>query len=273
MTYITFAHGDAQEALEQFLSGDDDGRDRDGRRIARNIARPDDSGLAAVIVDPAEYEELHDAQAALRDWLTPRPDDDPDGYRPFRHSPKAQEDRLLPIGPLQDPLARLLCGRPFEELEAKDRDRVAAAAMVCLLDLRLDPDDSGAVPVMMHAHNAEPRDAARPLKLWRIAYKSDVHGLYLRVSASGFFGEEWEIVTGSGFRVASGFFGRDTAAAALSAIGRVLPQVNWMTVRDASVFTPNALDALRQVFARYRESGVNAAVPEPEPVTETAEPA
>lgn len=65
MTWITFAHGDAQEALRQFLSGDDDGRWRSGRRIARYIARPDDRGLAAVIVDPREYEDLQEAEAAL----------------------------------------------------------------------------------------------------------------------------------------------------------------------------------------------------------------
>lgn len=268
MTYITFAHDKAREALDQFLSGDEDGRARDGRRIARNIAKADDSGLAAVIVDPDEYEDLQVAKAALEGWLKPREDDDPDGYRPFRHSPTAGHDRLLPIEPLQDPLARLLLGKPYEELEQSEQDRVRAAAIVCLLDLRLGPDDSGAVPVLMHAHSAEPRDTAQPLMLWRLAYQSDVHGLYLRVSASGFFGEEWEIVTGSGFRVASGYFGRDAAAAALSAMGRVLPQVNWMTIRDASVFTPAALAALKQVFARYREHGVNETAPEPQPIVE-----
>lgn len=65
MTWITFAHGAAHEALNQFLSGDDDGRWRNGRRIARYIARPDDRGLAAVIVDPREYEDLQEAEAAF----------------------------------------------------------------------------------------------------------------------------------------------------------------------------------------------------------------
>jgi hypothetical protein len=270
MTWITFAHDDAHEALKQFLSGDEEGRDRDGRRIARNIAKADDSGLAAVIIDPREYEELQLAKSALDNWLKPREDDDPDGYQPFRHSPKAAHDRLLPIEPLEDPLARGLLGKPYKELDQRDQDRVRAAAIVCLLELRLDPDDSGAVPILMHAHNAEPRDAAQPQMLWRLAYKSDVHGLYLRVTANGFFGEEWGIVTGSGFRVASGYLDRDAATAALSAMGRVLPQVNWMTVKDASVFTPAALAALKQVFARYREFGVNEDQPEPEPLVEIA---
>jgi hypothetical protein len=65
MTCTAFAHGDAAEALRQFLSGDLDGSWRDGRRIARYIARPDDRGLAAVIVDPREYEDLQEAEAAL----------------------------------------------------------------------------------------------------------------------------------------------------------------------------------------------------------------
>ncbi|TYB69682.1 hypothetical protein FXF51_05845 [Nonomuraea sp. PA05] len=65
MTCIAFGHDDAQEALRQFLSGDDNGRWCTGRRIARYIARPDDRGLAAVIVDPGEYEDLQEAQAAL----------------------------------------------------------------------------------------------------------------------------------------------------------------------------------------------------------------
>ena len=65
MTCIAFAHDEAPEALKQFLSGDVDGRWPDGRRIARYIARPDDSGLAAVIVDPGEYEALQEAEAAF----------------------------------------------------------------------------------------------------------------------------------------------------------------------------------------------------------------
>jgi hypothetical protein len=65
MTLITFAHDQAHEALNAFLSGDDDGRWRNGRRIARYVARPDDRGLAAVIVDPREYEDLQEAQAAF----------------------------------------------------------------------------------------------------------------------------------------------------------------------------------------------------------------
>lgn len=270
MTWITFAHDKAHEALDQFLSGDEDGQDRDGRRIARNIAKADDSGIAAVIVDPAEYEDLRVAQSAVADWLKPRADDDPDGYRPFRHSPKAAMDRLLPVAPLKDPLARLLLGKPYDELGQDEQDRVRAAAIVCLLGLRLDPDDSGAVPIMMHAHNADQRSTARPRMLWQLAEKTNVHGLYLRVTANGFFGEEWGIVTGSGFKVASGYLDRDAAAAAVSAMGRVLPQVNWMTIRDASVFTPAAVVALKQVFARYREFGVNEDQPEPEPVDEVA---
>ncbi|HEY9410988.1 MAG TPA: hypothetical protein VIP77_15525 [Jiangellaceae bacterium] len=65
MTGTVFGHDQAREALNQFLSDDDDGRWRNGRRTARYIARPDDSGLAAVIVDPREYEDLQEAEAAL----------------------------------------------------------------------------------------------------------------------------------------------------------------------------------------------------------------
>ncbi|MFB4265362.1 hypothetical protein [Nonomuraea sp. GTA35] len=65
MTCIAFGHDQAHEALKQFLSDDEDGRWSSGRRIARYITRPDDRGLAAVIVDPGEYEDLQEAEAAL----------------------------------------------------------------------------------------------------------------------------------------------------------------------------------------------------------------
>ncbi|GGK61857.1 hypothetical protein Sme01_03710 [Sphaerisporangium melleum] len=272
MTQITFPYDRAQQALAEFLSGDEDGQDRlTGGRWTRNISTPDGNGLAAVIMDPAKHAQLRDEAAAWREHMEPKGDTDiPPGYRPYQHSPTAREDRLLPTEPLEKTLAQVFYGKNLDELDRDDRSKILSAAIICLLRTTLDPDDSGVVPIMMRCHSAEDRNDPEPRQLWQLAYKTGVHGLYLRTTANGFFGELWGIVTGTGFKLTEGWWDRESAEQAVAAVGRVLPQVDWMEVRDADAFTPAAVAALRQVFKRYRDFGVDENQPEPEPVTTQA---
>lgn len=267
MPHITFDHNQAHEALDQFLSGDDEGQSSDGRRIGRSIRTADGNDIAAEIVDPVYLSDLRDAADAWRDHMEPKGDTDlPAGYRPYQHAPTAREDRMLPTEPLQDPLARIFLGKPYTELDSDEQTKTLLAAISCLLRTTLDPDDTGAVPILMRAHDLENRDAPQSRMLWQLAYKTTVPGLFIRATANGFFGEEFGIVTGSGFQLASGWWDRDVAEKAVAAIGQALPQIDWMEVKNASVFTPDALAALKNVFARYRFTGEVEEQPAAEPV-------
>jgi hypothetical protein len=270
MPQITFDHDNAQEALRQFLSGDEEGQSSNGRRIGRRIATPDGKSIAAEIIDPAYLAELRNEAEAWRDHLEPKGDTDlPPGYRPYLHSPTASENRLLPTEPLEDPLAKIFCGKPYSELDHDSQIKVKVAAIECLLRATLDPDDTGAVPILMRCHNSESRDAPQARLLWQIAYKTTVPGLFVRVTGNGFFGETFGIVTGSGYLVTSGWWERETAEQAAAAMARVLPQIDWVNL-DPTALTPPARTALKKVFARYRDTGVDESKPEPEPVLDTA---
>ncbi len=123
-----------------------------------------------------------------------------------------------------------------------------ATAIMCLLEVQLDTDGQGAVPILMLGHDTD--EPGPPLR-WRIAYKTDVRGLYLHSSGNGFFGEEWGILTGSGYCLARGWYERDEAAAAVAALGRVLPNADWMRLGPDG-FTDRAKAAIGAVITRYR---------------------
>ena len=261
MTQISFPLDKAQEALDQFLNDGD--REHNGRRMTRNVFDAKDKECLAVILDPAEHRELLDAWHAFQDSQEPNDDADlPAGYRPYVHSPNATTDRLLPHEPLHTPLAHAMFRKPFDELDDTEQTNVIFVAIACLLRTTLDPDTQGAVPILMFSHAG---DDPEPRQFWQLAYKTDVDGLFLRATGNGFFGEEWSIVTGSGWRLFHGWFSREDAARAVAAIGRVLPYIDWMSA-TADAFNEKSKKALAQVVRRYHVTGLREDQPEPEPV-------
>lgn len=265
MTQISFPLDEANEALDQFLN--DGERERNGRRMSRSVLDAKGDQCLAVILDPAEHRELLDAWHAFQDSQEPNEDPDlPSGYRPYVHSPTATTDRLLPHEPLHKPLAHAMFRKPFDELDNTEQNNVIGIAIACLLRTTFDADTQGAVPILMLSHNP---DDPQPRHFWQLGYVTDVPGLYLRATGNGFFGEEWAIVTGSGFRLFSGWWSRDDAARAAAAIGRVLPYIDWMTA-DANHFTEKSRKALGQVVRRYHVTGIREEHPEPEPVEASA---
>lgn len=261
MTQISFPLDKANEAFDQFLNDGD--REHNGRRMTRNVLDAKGDACLAVILDPAEHRELLDAYHAFNDSQQPKEDPDlPAGYRPYVHSPNATTDRLLPTEPLHPALAHGLYGKPFEELDASEQGRVIGVAINILLRVTLDADSQGAVPILMFSHSG---DDPEPRKFWQLAYKTDTDGLFLRAEANGFFGEEWQIVTDSGWRVASGWWARDDAARAAAAMGRVLPYIDWMSATP-DAFTEKSKKALGGVVRRYHFAGIREEHPEPEPI-------
>lgn len=266
MTQISFKTDEAHQALDEFLT-QADAVDHEGNRLARHIYDADDKNVGVIISD-GEYRTLLSGYQA---WQTSQePVDFEDlsaGYRPYIHSPNAAEDRLLPHEPLHMPLAQALFQKPFDELTDREQGHVIGVAIHCLLRTTLDPDSQGAVPILMYSHSPDDPEIRQ---FWQLAYKTDVDGLFLRGTGNGFFGEDWAIVTGSGWRLAAGWWSRDDAARAVAAIGRVLPSIDWMDA-DAAHFTDRAKAALKATIRRYGFAGVREDQPEPEPLT--AEPA
>lgn len=261
MTQISFPLDRAHEALDQFLNDGD--REHDGRRMSRTILDTDGRALA-VVLDSAHHRELLEAWHAWNDSQEPEADADlPPGYRPYLHSPNASTDRLLPHEPLHDPLARGMFGKAYDDLEQGEKGRLIGVAIACLLRATLDTDTQGAVPVLAWSHTA---DDPEPRTFWQLAYKTGVDGLFLRAEENGFFGPEWAIVTGAGWRLASGWWSREDADRAAAAVARVLPFIDWMTA-TSEAFTAPSKKALAQTIRRYRFTGVQEDVAEPEPLT------
>jgi hypothetical protein len=261
MTQIGFKRSEAHKALDDFLAGD---------RMERWIADGEDLGTGsqtlAYIVPGDAMEEIRKGYHAWHDIQEVREEaaDEPDGYQPFRHSPLAMGgERLLPTEPAEEHLSRIFFGKAFSDLNREEEGKVQAASIMCVLDTRLDPDGQGAVPIL--ALGTDHDEPGRSLR-WQMAFVTGVHGLYVRVTGANFFGEEFGIVTGSGYRLTSGWYDREVAERACEALGRVLPDTDWMRMTPGQ-FTPAAVKAVRQVIKRYHYIGLQEDEPEtvPEP--------
>lgn len=266
MTQIMFPLDKAHEALDEFLN-DSTGSGRPGL-TERWLA--DENGEPVAYLVPAGlrremvngYHQWLDSQEIREEAAAPE-----HGYKPWRHSPLAVEDRLLPIEPLHDPLARGMFRKSYDELDEQQKNAIMGTAIWCLLRVTLDQDGQGAVPILMAGHDGE--EPGHPLR-WQIAFATSVPGLYLR-STPAMFADEWAILTGSGYRLAAGWTDRDDAEAAVEALGRTLPRMDWMRVTRKS-FTPKAKQAITAVLTRYAYFGLNEKAPEPE-VTDEEIPA
>jgi len=262
MPQISFPLDQAHQALDEFLNGTD-AVDHLGNRYSRHIYDGKENSVA-VILSNEEYRRHLRGYQAWEDSQEPQDSPDlPPGYRPYVHSPEATVNRLLPHEPLHTPLAHAIYDKPFDELEQRDQDRIVGVAINCLLRTTFDPDTQGAVPILMFSHNG---DDPEPRTFWQLAYKTDVDGLFLRATGNGFFGAEWGIVTGSGWKLFSGWWSREDAARAAAAIGRVLPYIDWMSA-DTSNFTDKSKKALAATVRRYHVTGIREDQPEPEPLT------
>lgn len=261
MTQISFPLSQAHEALDEFLAAQQAGKGSTDR-MARTILSEDGEEAIAEIVPSADYDEM---RRGYDQWLESKEQqmvdaDLPSGYRPWRHSPLATVDRLLPTEPLMRPLAAAVFKRKLEDLTEKERDSLIGDAIWCLLRVTLDPDGQGAVPILALGHDPhEPGNALR----WQLAFVTEVPGLFIRVTSNGFFGEEYGIVTGSGYILKSGWYDRDEAGKAVAALGRTLPNADWMRLTPDG-FTDRAKEAMRAVLSKYVSFGVREDQPEPE---------
>jgi hypothetical protein len=258
MTQIAFAQEDAHQALDEFLAAPSEGSRWIG---SKNRRQGDDYGEPVAYIVSAD--SWHRVQNGYHHWTEAQEVADEEqsaSYRPWIHSPRATTDRLLPTEPLHDTLAWAIFKKKYAELEENDQRRVKATAIACLLEVQLDPDGQGAVPILSVGHDPEnPGESLR----WQIGIRTKIRGLYLRVTGNGFLGEEWGILTGSGYRITSGYYDQDSANSAAEALGRVLPNTDWMRL-GPNAFTPAAKTAIRGVLKRYHVWGLNDKADEPD---------
>jgi hypothetical protein len=264
VTQLKHSRDQAREAVDAFLA------DQDGAPFARPVTG-DDGLPAAWIVSARHMEELEDGH---RKWLASQEIQDspdlPPGYRPWVYSPLATTERLLPTEPMQEPLAHFMFGEKYADLDQAQRDRVTYSAISLLLRVTLDPDGIGVVPVLaMPTDHDNPGPGLR----WQLAYVTSVPGLYLRQNGNWLSGE-WGIVTGSGYRMPCQWHDRDDANSAVEALGRVLPNCDWMRLTPGAL-TPEAMAAVTATLRKYASWGLNDKAPEPEvmPVPVPAEEA
>lgn len=276
MTQIGFSRSEAHEALDQFLNDTD--LEHDGTGMSRWIAEGDmprdqrtPVKAIAHIVSDKTYRQL---QEGYQNWMESEEwkretNDLPPGYRPWIYSPLANTDRMLPIEPLLETLSRIVHRKPLADLTADERTLLRGHAILLVLKVQLDPDGQGAVPILRLGHDDdEPGNGMR----WQMAFVTEVPGLYVRVTSNGFFGEEWGIVTGSGYQMASGWHSREGAATCVYALGRVLPNAEWMQLTPRS-FTKDAVAAITAAIKRYGPySRTDSAEPDPDPVTSAQPP-
>lgn len=261
MTQIRFDLKDAHEALDDFLGGD---RDHDGERMERWLAG-EDGEPAAYLVSAAHMHRIREGYRAWAEVQDVREQaaEEPPGYKPYRHSPLSKGDRLLPTEPLHDPLARIIYGKDFAGCDDREQIKVTGTAIMAILRTTFDPDALGIVPVMSVGHEGDdPGTGPR----WQLVFVTGVPGLFTRVSGNNFIGDEWAIVTGSGYRLAQGWLSQEMANRAADALGRVLPDTDWMRLTPDS-FTAEAKRAVGAVVKRYHYLGLREDSPEPEVVT------
>jgi hypothetical protein len=154
----------------------------------------------------------------------------------------------------------MMYGKPWASLTENEQSRVNYTAITCLVRVTLDPDGQGAVPILSAGHS--PDEPGAVLR-WQIAFRTEVPGLFTRVTGNGFFSEEWAILTGSGYVLRSGFLSREDAGEAAEALGRTLPNTDWMRLGPDD-FTPRARQAIVAVLKRHHPWGVDNDQPEPE---------
>lgn len=226
----------AAEALAQFLE-----------QAPRGYSAPrglvDETGATVAVI--ASIDHVSEGEAAVRTLdraAAHHPSPHPTAYRP--HVDGINADYLgngaLPyaqLKPIIEQAARVFAGigkddpLPAKFGEADTDSLVALFSIQCAVDMVIDADTAGAVPVLMGpAHLDGPEAEQR----WMLAYRTPVAGLYLRGSA-GFFGDEFDVITANGWKMLGGFTTRALGEAFCAALGEALPGIDWRTMEMSSV--------------------------------------
>jgi hypothetical protein len=196
----------------------------------------DDTGAeVAVVVDPDRYRKLVDAAGEL----TAKKETPPDAeYHPAVHGPGSGGDgMLIDTDPIRVQLAWLLAKIELgddanreavqvraAEIETKRSSWLVATAVLIALQIKLLAGHDGVVPIRCWS---SPTQGAETEARWHLAYQTPARGLYVRGGDPNLFGEEYDVVSGSGYRLRSGFVSREVATDYAVAIAAAAPDVDW----------------------------------------------
>ena len=233
----------------------------------------DDQGdEVAVVVSSARLEKLEEAARQLE---RAKDQPDTDNTHPALHGPHTGGDNLLlDTEDIRKTLAwAIACVtlRAFDG-DAKDRGVVRAdilaeseriereqstaligASVQIATKVQLWPDTRGAVPVRAWSAG---NDSPEQEEHWSLAYTTPARGLYVKAGKPNLWGEDFNVVTGSGYSLRNGFMDRPTAEAFAVAVAEAVPGIDWR-VWDAplSAMPPEIAEALMAVFKAWGAFG------------------
>lgn len=142
------------------------------------------------------------------------------------------------------------------ELRAEAKDGLLGFAVQLAWRLAPLPDARGVVPV--RAWRARD-DGAESEAYWSLAYVTPARGLFVRAGNPGLFGEEFAVVSGSGFVIRSGFVTRGAAEDYAVAVAAAVPGIDWRAwtthTDDAPAPIRDALMAVSRAWTTFGPKG------------------
>ena len=139
------------------------------------------------------------------------------------------------------------------EIEAEDSlIGLAVQLAYCLAPM---PDTRGVVPVRAW-HSAPQEGSAERESHWQLAYTTPARGLFVRSGRPNLWGEEFDVVTGSGWQLRGGFISREVATDYATAIAAAVPGIDFRTWSMPINDSPDGLlDALKAVNREWGQFG------------------
>lgn len=138
--------------------------------------------------------------------------------------------------------------------EIEREDSLLGLAVNLAYCLAPQPDQRGVVPVRAW-HSAPQEASAEQEAHWVLAYTTPARGLFVRSGQPNLWGEDFAVVTGSGWQLRGGFLSREIASEYATAIAAAVPGIDWRTwsmpVKDAPDGLLEALMTVNKAWTNY----------------------
>jgi hypothetical protein len=260
---------------EAFLAADPD--DTTGW-MGQDMRVEDETGRTlAVLVHPDRLRKASQFAQSVQE-LKEQPTDT--ALHPAVHGPGGGGDgMLIDTGAIQDQLALLIARRAMpkelpersdeegwekwraevqaaaEKIRRSESDWLIAAAVEMAYTMAPYKDTQGVVPIRAW-HTVAQEGGPQQEQRWSLAYETPARGLYVKAGAPNFWGEDWVVVSGSGYVVRGGFFSREVACAYAVAIATAVPGIDFRCWSMELPDTPPGIsDVVRAVNLQWDPYG------------------
>lgn len=182
-----------------------------------------DDGPIAHLVSHEEWCRLLEAEATLTsDAYSDRFKSK--AYKPFLHPGRPME-RFIGTDFLESWMEKRLA--EAAEQGTFDVSQIHMDAFMASLLIELDEDSHGRVPMLVPDLRD---DAAGTDYVWRFVERTPVLGLFLYEQV-GFFGSEWALRSGSGYKVVGGLSTSEHARELAVKLHEAVPGIDWMVLQ------------------------------------------